>query len=58
MNTYRILSGTFALPDGTRLGPGDTIELASDVAAMHAALLEPVSPPADEPAPPAAPPAP
>lgn len=45
MDTYRILSGTFKQPDGTVLGAGEQIELASDVAAAHAAQLQRVQPP-------------
>lgn len=44
LKTYRITSGSFAMPDGTRKGVGDRVQLASDVAATHAAALQEVPP--------------
>ena len=36
--------GSFRMPDGSAKTAGETIELASDVAALHAAMLEEVKP--------------
>ena len=48
MKTYTILSGSFLMSDGSVRHAGETIELADDVAAMHAHNLQPVQTSADD----------
>lgn len=43
MAVYLITSGRFRLSDGSVRGPGETIELDDDVAALSAAHIERVS---------------
>ncbi|WP_338847906.1 hypothetical protein V8J88_03865 [Massilia sp. W12] len=49
MKTYEIISGSFAMPDGTCLSVGDKIDLPDDVAALHPHQLKLLQPPANKP---------
>lgn len=50
LRLYTITKGSFVLPDGSKKGVGEPIELEDDVARTHAHQVELVSDPVEQPA--------